>query len=72
MQGRGNQLFKTRSVDLNVQLPADVAAQARELQRTSPDLLSMIVLHGMTCRTVYRRLETPSAGETGGAEAPGR
>jgi len=58
-------MWETRSVQLDVQLPRDIAAQAEEVQRTDPEFLSRIVLYGLTRRSIYRHLRD-------GAEAVGR
>ena len=49
-------MWNTRTVQLNVRLPQDVAAAAEELQRTDPDFLSRIIQYGLTRRTIYRLL----------------
>jgi hypothetical protein len=49
-------MWETRSVQLSVRLPRDIAAQAEEVQRSDPDFLSRIVLYGLTRRSIYRHL----------------
>ena len=49
-------MWDTCSVQLNVQLPRDMAEQAEEVQRTDPDFLSRVVLYGLTRRSIYRHL----------------
>ncbi len=49
-------MWNTRSVQLNVRLPQDVAAEAEEVQRSDPDFLSRIIQYGLTRRAVYRSL----------------
>jgi len=49
-------MWDTCSVQLNVRLPRDIAAQAEEVQRTDPEFLSRVVLYGMTRRSIYRHL----------------
>ena len=49
-------MWETRSVQLSVQLPRDIAAQAEEVQRTDPEFLSRVVLYGLTRRSIYRHL----------------
>lgn len=62
-------MWETCSVQLNVRLPRDIAAQAEEVQRTDPEFLSRIVLYGLTRRSIYRHLREggdvprPSASE---------
>lgn len=49
-------MWETRSVQLSVRLPHDIAAQAEEVQETDPDFLSRVVLYGLTRRSIYRHL----------------
>jgi hypothetical protein len=49
-------MWETRSVQLSVKLPRDIAAQAEEVQATDPDFLSRVVLYGLTRRSIYRHL----------------
>ena len=61
-------MWETRSVQLTVRLPRDIAAQAEEVQRTDPDFLSRVVLYGLTRRSIYRHLrEQGQAEETSAA-----
>lgn len=50
-------MWETRSVQLSVQLPRDIADQAEEVQATDPDFLSRVVLYGLTRRSIYRHLK---------------
>ena len=64
-------MWETRSVQINVRLPRDIADQAEEVQRTDPEFLSRVVLYGLTRRSIYRHLrdrEEDSAGTS--TEAP--
>jgi len=49
-------MWETRSVQLSVKLPRDIAAQAEEVQRSDPDFLSRVVLYGLTRRSIYKHL----------------
>lgn len=49
-------MWETRSVQLEVRLPRDIAEQAEEVQRTDPEFLSRIVLYGLTRRSIYKHL----------------
>ena len=49
-------MWETRSVQLSVQLPSDIAAQAEEVQESDPEFLSRVVLYGLTRRSIYRHL----------------
>lgn len=53
-------MWETCSVQLNVRLPTDIAAQAEEVQKTDPEFLSRIVLYGLTRRSIYRHLRERS------------
>lgn len=62
-------MWETCSVQLNVRLPSDVAAQAEEVQKTDPEFLSRVVLYGLTRRSIYRHLrERDRAGAASHAE----
>lgn len=56
-------MWNTRSVQLNVRLPNDIAAEAEEVQRTDPDFLGRVIQYGLTRRTIYRRLRDADARE---------
>jgi len=49
-------MWETRSVQLNVRLPRDIAAQAEEVQASDPEFLSRVILYGLTRRSIYRHL----------------
>lgn len=49
-------MWETRSVQLQVRLPHEIADQAEEVQREDPDFLSRVVLYGLTRRSIYRHL----------------
>jgi hypothetical protein len=49
-------MWDTRSVQVSVRLPSDVAAEVKEVEQSDPDFLSRVVLYGLTRRSVYRRL----------------
>lgn len=49
-------MWETRSVQLSVQLPRDIAAQAEEVQASDPEFLSRVVLYGLTRRSIYQHL----------------
>ena len=54
-------MWETRSVQINVRLPGDIAAQAEEVQRTDPEFLSRVILYGLTRRSIYRHLREREA-----------
>lgn len=58
-------MWDTCSVQLNVRLPRDVAAQAEEVQKTDPEFLSRVVLYGLTRRSIYRHLREQARGGAG-------
>ena len=49
-------MWETRSVELSVQLPREIADQAEELQAADPDFMSRVILYGLTRRSIYRHL----------------
>ena len=57
-------MWETCSVQLNVRLPRELAAEAEEVQKTDPEFLSRIVLYGLTRRSVYRQLRDREEGES--------
>lgn len=65
-------MWETRSVQLSVRLPRDIAAQAEEVQQTDPEFLSRVVLYGLTRRSIYRHLRDSDSGQVEGiiSEAP--
>lgn len=56
-------MWETCSVQLNVRLPRDVAAQAEEVQKSDPEFLSRVVLYGLTRRSIYRQLREQAKDE---------
>ena len=58
-------MWETRTVQLSVRLPSDIAALAEEAQVQDPEFLSRIVLYGLTRRSIYQHLRregtSPSA-----------
>jgi hypothetical protein len=63
-------MWETRSVQLNVSLPRDLAEQAEAVQESDPEFLTRIVLYGLTRRSIYRQLSTAGAGPTTEDGAP--
>jgi len=47
---------ETCAVSLSVELPRDVAAEIEEVQRRDPEVLSRILMYGLTRRAIYQRL----------------
>ena len=58
-------MWETCSVQLNVRLPRDIAAQAEEVQRTDPEFLSRVILYGLTRRAIYHNLRDQERRGTG-------
>ena len=50
-------MWETRSVELNVRLPRDIAVQLEEVQRTDPELLSRLIVYGLTRRAIFHQLK---------------
>ncbi len=63
-------MWETRSVQINVRLPRDMAAQAEEAQRTDPEFLSRVIMYGLTRRSIYRHLKGQASEEMVREEAP--
>jgi hypothetical protein len=58
-------MWETRSVQLNVRLPREIADQAEAVQASDPEFLSRVVLYGLTRRSIYQHLrDTPDAIES--------
>jgi hypothetical protein len=49
-------MWETCSVQLEVRLPREIAAQAEEVQKSDPEFLSRVILYGLTRRTIFRHL----------------
>jgi hypothetical protein len=62
-------MWETRTVQINVRLPRDIADQAEEVQRTDPEFLSRVILYGLTRRSIYRHLRENETA-SGAAEGP--
>jgi len=55
-------MWETRSVQLSVRLPRDIADLAEQVQEQDPEFLSRVVLYGLTRRSIYQHLrKTDSA-----------
>ena len=61
-------MWETRSVQLSVRLPSDIAAQAEEVQESDPEFLSRVVLYGLTRRSIYRHLRENDQDDLGEGE----
>jgi len=61
-------MWETRSVQLSVRLPRDIAAQAEEVQESDPEFLSRVVLYGLTRRSIYKHLRERDADAPGELE----
>ena len=55
-------MWETRSVQLSVQLPSEIADQAEEAQAADPEFMSRVVLYGLTRRSIYRHLRQKEFG----------
>lgn len=56
-------MWETRSVDLTVHLPSDIALQVEEIQRSDPEFLSRVIEYGFTRRAVFQHLQDRPGGE---------
>lgn len=64
-------MWETRSVQITVNLPDDIAEQAEEVQKADPEFLSRVVLYGLTRRSIYHQLrERKQEGAHDGLSAP--
>lgn len=54
-------MWETRSVQLSVRLPRDIAELAEEVQASDPDFLSRVILYGLTRRSIYQHLRNQDA-----------
>lgn len=61
-------MWETRSVDLTVHLPREIALQVEEMQRSDPEFLSRVIQYGLTRETVFRHLRDHT-GSDGGFQA---
>ncbi len=57
-------MWETRSVQITVKLPHDIAQRAEEVQKTDPEFLSRVVLYGLTRRSIYHQLRARSQDRT--------
>lgn len=61
-------MWETRSIQLKVRLPRELAQQAEEVQESDPEFLNRLVLYGLTRRTVFRQLREQEEGGTKGPD----
>ncbi|HEX7051511.1 MAG TPA: hypothetical protein VF188_14995 [Longimicrobiales bacterium] len=63
-------MWETCAVELRVELPRAVAAEVEEVQRRDPEVLSRILLYGLTRRAIFEHLSRlESRGSSGGRGA---
>ncbi|HUF11985.1 MAG TPA: hypothetical protein VMN78_02670 [Longimicrobiales bacterium] len=55
---------ETCAVSLSVELPRAVAAEVEEVQRRNPEMLSRILMYGLTRRAIYEGLSAQGATES--------
>ncbi len=53
-------MWDTCAVDLRVRLPRAVVAEIEEVQREDPEVLSRILLYGLTRRAIFEELSRSS------------
>lgn len=56
-------MWETRSIQLDVRLPRDLAAQAEQVMKDDPEFFSRIVLYGLTRRSIYNHLREGELGQ---------
>lgn len=49
-------MWDTCAVELRVQLPRAVAVEVEEVQRRDPEVLSRILMYGLTRRAIFEQL----------------
>lgn len=59
-------MWETRSVQITVQLPHDIAEQAEAVQKEDPEFLSRVILYGLTRRSIYHQLRERSQERSSG------
>ena len=59
-------MWETKSVQITVRLPHDIAEQAERVQKTDPEFLSRVVFYGLTRRSIYRHIRELAAGDAKG------
>lgn len=55
-----DRMWDTCAVDLRVRLPRAVVAEIEEVQREDPEVLSRILLYGLTRRAIFEELSRSS------------
>src|SRR5690606_22340769 len=55
---RGGAMSETRAVELRVRLPRAVAAEVEGVQRSDPEVLSRILMYGVTRRAIFEHLRS--------------
>jgi hypothetical protein len=65
-------MWETRSVQIKVRLPREIAQQAEEIQNSDPEFLSRLLMYGLTRRSVYRHLRGRGDADAGVTEAQPR
>ncbi len=63
-------MWETRTVQINVRLPREIAAEAEEVQRTDPEFLSRVVLYGLTRRSIYQHLRERDDSAISASDSP--
>jgi len=56
-------MSETRAVELRVRLPRAVAAEVEEVQRSDPEVLSRILMYGVTRRAIFEHLRSREEAE---------
>ena len=66
-------MWDTCPVNIQVELPTELAERVETIQKTDPEFMSKIILYGLTRRTLYQHLRSNNEladGEHTAARAP--
>ncbi len=66
-----DKMWETRSVNLNIRLPRDVARKAEAFQESDPEFLSRVLIEGLTRLSIYEHLNEHEEPIKPGTDASG-